>query len=63
GSAVPTPGGVGTVEIALTTALTLAGMPADAALSAVLVFRLMVFWLPVIPGWISFTYLTRKGAI
>ncbi len=63
GSAVPTPGGVGPVEVALTTALTLAGMPADAALSAVLVFRLMVFWLPVIPGWISFTYLTRKGAI
>ncbi|MFH8980797.1 lysylphosphatidylglycerol synthase domain-containing protein [Streptomyces varsoviensis] len=63
GSAAPTPGGVGAVEIALTSALTLAGMPADAALSAVLVFRLMVFWLPVIPGWISFTYLTRKGAI
>jgi uncharacterized protein (TIRG00374 family) len=63
GSAAPTPGGVGAVEIALTSALTLAGLTGDTALSAVLLFRLMVFWLPVLPGWLSFTYLTRKGAV
>ncbi|MFC5718785.1 YbhN family protein [Streptomyces gamaensis] len=63
GSAAPTPGGVGAVEFALTGALTFAGLPAEQAAPAVLLFRLMTLWLPVLPGWISFTHLTRKGAI
>ncbi len=63
GSAAPTPGGVGAVEIALTGVLTIAGLPAEQATPAVLLFRLMTLWLPVLPGWISFSYLTRKGAI
>ncbi len=63
GSAAPTPGGVAAIEGALTTTLTLAGLTADIAFPAVLLFRLMTFWLPVLPGWISFTQLTRKGQI
>ncbi|WP_238783369.1 lysylphosphatidylglycerol synthase transmembrane domain-containing protein [Streptomyces monomycini] len=63
GSAAPTPGGVAAIETALTTTLTLAGLTGDIAFPAVLLFRLMTFWLPVLPGWISFTHLTRKGEI
>ncbi|MGW7549761.1 flippase-like domain-containing protein [Streptomyces rimosus] len=63
GSAAPTPGGVAAIETALTTTLTLAGLTTDIAFPAVLLFRLMTFWLPVLPGWISFTQLTRKGQI
>ncbi|WP_234024979.1 lysylphosphatidylglycerol synthase transmembrane domain-containing protein [Streptomyces sp. MspMP-M5] len=63
GSAAPTPGGVGAVEAALIGALTFGGLPAETALPAVLLFRLMVFWLPVLPGWMAFTFLTRKGEI
>ncbi|WP_403490006.1 lysylphosphatidylglycerol synthase transmembrane domain-containing protein [Streptomyces caniferus] len=63
GSAAPTPGGVGAVEGALIGALTVAGLAGDTAFPAVLLFRLMVFWLPVLPGWLAFTYLTRKGEI
>ncbi|WP_435834301.1 lysylphosphatidylglycerol synthase transmembrane domain-containing protein [Streptomyces catenulae] len=63
GSAAPTPGGVGAVEGALITALTLAGLGGDVAFPAVLLFRLMTFWLPVLPGWLAFTRLTRKGEI
>ncbi len=63
GSAAPTPGGVGAVEFALTGALTFAGLPAEIAAPAVLLFRLMTLWLPVLPGWGCFTHLTRKGAI
>jgi uncharacterized membrane protein YbhN (UPF0104 family) len=29
----------------------------------VLFFRLLTFWLPVLPGWLSFTHLTRKGRL
>ncbi|MFJ6747148.1 flippase-like domain-containing protein [Streptomyces sp. NPDC091266] len=63
GSAAPTPGGVGAVEGALIAALTFAGLTGDTAFPAVLLFRLMVFWLPVLPGWVAFNYLTRKGEI
>lgn len=63
GSAVPSPGGVGPIEAALTTALTIAGMHPTEAVSAVLLFRLVTFWLPVLPGWLAFTHLTRKGEL
>lgn len=63
GSAAPTPGGLGAVEAALTAGLTLAGLPGETALSAVLLFRVLTFWLPVLPGWAAFTYLQRKEAI
>ena len=28
-----------------------------------LLFRLLTFWLPVLPGWLCFTDLTRKGSL
>ncbi|WP_437084324.1 lysylphosphatidylglycerol synthase transmembrane domain-containing protein [Streptomyces sp. enrichment culture] len=63
GSAAPTPGGIGAVETTLTLGLIAAGLDKEVAISAVLLFRLMTFWLPVLPGWLSFNYLTRKEAI
>ncbi|WP_245194484.1 lysylphosphatidylglycerol synthase transmembrane domain-containing protein [Kitasatospora phosalacinea] len=63
GSAVPTPGGIGPVEIALITALTVAGVPATAATPAVFLYRLLTFWLPVIPGWVAYNVLQRRGAL
>lgn len=58
-SAAPTPGGVGAVEAALTAALTGAGVPAAEALSAVFLFRLVTYWLPVPFGWWSLHRLQR----
>ncbi|MFD8983828.1 lysylphosphatidylglycerol synthase domain-containing protein [Streptomyces sp. NPDC059564] len=63
GSAAPTPGGMGAVDATLTLGLVAAGLDKQLALSAVLLFRTMTFWLPVLPGWISFNFLTRKEAI
>ncbi|EFL23402.1 putative integral membrane protein [Streptomyces himastatinicus ATCC 53653] len=63
GSAAPTPGGVGAVEAALIAGLTFAGLPYETAAPAVLLFRLMVFWLPVLPGWLAFTHLTRRESL
>ncbi|TKA10588.1 lysylphosphatidylglycerol synthase transmembrane domain-containing protein [Actinacidiphila oryziradicis] len=63
GSAAPTPGGVGAVEAALTAGLVLAGLPNEIATPAVLLHRLLTFWLPVLPGWLAFGHLTRKGAL
>jgi uncharacterized membrane protein YbhN (UPF0104 family)/tRNA A-37 threonylcarbamoyl transferase component Bud32 len=63
GSAAPTPGGLGAVEGALSLGLTLAGLPAGTATSAVLMFRLLTFWLPLLPGWAAFTHLQRNESI
>ncbi len=58
-SAAPTPGGVGAVEAALIAALTGTGIPATDALSAVFLFRLITYWLPVPFGWWSLRNLQR----
>ncbi len=63
GSAVPTPGGVGAVEAALSAGLTAAGMPGAQAIGAVLLFRLATFWLPVPIGWAAMNYLQRRDAL
>ncbi|MEU9873289.1 lysylphosphatidylglycerol synthase transmembrane domain-containing protein [Actinomadura sp. NPDC048021] len=63
GSAAPTPGGLGAVEGALTLALTISGLTAETATSAVLLYRLLTLWLPVLPGWGAFAFLQRKEAL
>jgi uncharacterized protein (TIRG00374 family) len=61
GQAAPTPGGLGAVEAALAAGLTAAGIDPGIAISATLVFRLMTFWIPTIPGWFAFQNLQRTG--
>jgi glycosyltransferase 2 family protein len=60
GSIIPTPGGLGAVEAALTAGLTAAGVPGAVAVSAVLLFRLLTFWVPVPLGWAALNFLERK---
>jgi uncharacterized protein (TIRG00374 family) len=63
-SAAPTPGGLGAVEAVLATGLTAAaGLDGAVAVSSVLLFRLLTFWLPVVPGWLAFTMLQRRDAL
>lgn len=63
GQAAPTPGGLGAVEAALAAGLTAAGLDAGLAVSAVLLYRMFTFWIPTIPGYWAFNYLTKKGAL
>ena len=58
-AASPTPGGVGAIEAALITGLTGIGVSSGAAVSAVLLYRLATYWLPVLPGWLSLRQLQR----
>jgi uncharacterized membrane protein YbhN (UPF0104 family) len=60
GSIIPTPGGLGAVEAALTAGLTAAGVPGAVAVSAVLLFRLLTFWLPVPLGRAALDFLERR---
>jgi uncharacterized membrane protein YbhN (UPF0104 family) len=60
GSAAPTPGGLGAVEYALVGALSAYGMASANAVSAVLTYRLVTYWLPMIPGWFMFQFMQRR---
>ena len=62
-SVAPTPGGLGAVEVALSTGLTAAGMAGAAAVSAVLLFRIATFWLPVPVGLVATRILQRQHAL
>jgi glycosyltransferase 2 family protein len=63
GTAVPTPGGLGAVEAALTAGLTALGLSTGLAVSAVLLFRIVSFWLPILPGWILWTQMQKRGLL
>jgi undecaprenyl-diphosphatase len=62
-SIAPTPGGLGAFEATMITALTGFGMPSGAAVSATLAFRLATYWLPVLPGWLSFLWMQHHEEI
>lgn len=63
GSAVPTPGGVGGVEAALTAALLSYGVDNAAAAGIVLLFRILTFWVPTVPGYGFLRYTQAKGIV
>ena len=63
GSLIPTPGGLGPVEAALTAGLQVAGVPGATALSGALLYRLLTFWLRAPLGWIATRYLQRRDVI
>jgi len=62
-SASPTPGGLGAMEVALVAGLTAVGAPTGPAVAAVLAFRLLTYWLPVLPGWLAYRALRADGTI
>jgi glycosyltransferase 2 family protein len=62
-AAAPTPGGLGAMEAALVAGFTAIGMDSAIAVAAVLSYRLATFWLPILPGWLSFRHLDRRGLI
>jgi undecaprenyl-diphosphatase len=62
-AAAPTPGGLGAMEAALVAGFTAIGMDGGTAVAAVLSYRLATFWLPILPGWISFQVLERRNFI
>jgi glycosyltransferase 2 family protein len=59
-AAAPTPGGLGALEAALVAGLTGVGMASGPAVSAVLTYRLVTYWLPVLPGWLAWHVLQRR---
>ncbi|HHW84418.1 MAG TPA: UPF0104 family protein, partial [Actinomycetales bacterium] len=63
GSLVPSPAGIGPVELALTSGLTIAGIPSPVAVSATIVFRVLTLWARVPLGWPALRYLQRRDVL
>ena len=62
--AIPTPGGIGGVDAVLVAGLARVGTPtASAVIAAVIVFRLLTFWAPIVPGMVSASLLRRQHAL
>ncbi|MFE3032471.1 YbhN family protein [Streptomyces canus] len=62
-NAAPVPGGLGALEAGLIAALTALGVPAGPATSAVLVYRLLTFWLNVPLGGLALGFVRRRGYV
>jgi undecaprenyl-diphosphatase len=62
-SASPTPGGLGAIEAALVAGLTAIGARTGPAVAGVLAFRLLTYWLPILPGWLAYRALRADKAI
>ncbi len=62
-SASPTPGNLGAMEAVLVANLTTMGVQTGPAVAGVLVYRLLGFWLPIIPGLLALRYLRRKRVL
>ena len=59
----PTPGGVGGAEAGFTAILILYGLEPAPALAAAIGYRLVSYWLPLIPGIFAFLFLHKKRYI
>ena len=51
------------MEAALIAGLTGIGVDSGIAVASVLGYRLATYWLPILPGWLSFRRLDRRGQI
>ena len=63
GGFAPVPGGVGVQETILTAGLVSAGIPADIAFAATIMYRVVTFLLPPIWGYFSLHWLQRHGYV
>ena len=61
--AAPVPGGLGALEAALIAGLSGLGMPAGEAASAVLIYRLLTYWLGVPAGWVGLKIAETRGYV
>lgn len=63
GALVPTPGGLGAIESALTIGLINGGVPGAIAASVVVLFRALTYWARIPFGWAAMRTLQRTGEL
>lgn len=63
GAVVPTPGGLAGVEAGLAGGLVAYGVEADIAVAITLAFRLVTYWLPLLPSAVALVYCRKAKLI
>jgi undecaprenyl-diphosphatase len=63
GTVMPTPAGIGGTEAGLVAVMTRVGVLQGQAVAATLSFRLVTFWLPILPGLALAGVLRRRGEL
>ncbi|GEL96006.1 lysylphosphatidylglycerol synthase transmembrane domain-containing protein [Cellulomonas composti] len=64
GAMVPTPGGMGAIEVALAASLTaVTGINAGVATSVAVLFRVVTYWVRIPIGWLAMRHLQRVGEL
>lgn len=59
-TAIPTPGGLGPLEVAMVATMVGLGIAKGDAFSAVVLYRLLTFWLPIPFSLLSYRYIQKK---
>lgn len=62
-SASPTPGGLGAAEVSMLLALDKLSIASSPALAGVIAFRIITFWMPILPGYIFFRLVGSRRII
>lgn len=62
-AAVPSPGGIGSVDASLVVALVATGANVATATATVLAYRVITVWLPLLPGALVLGALVRRGIV
>jgi uncharacterized membrane protein YbhN (UPF0104 family) len=60
---VPSPGGFGALDVTLVAGLVAVGAPTTTAVAAVLGYRLITVWVPLVPGALVFALLLRRRVL
>jgi uncharacterized protein (TIRG00374 family) len=60
---IPTPGSIGVSEAALFLGYQIVGVAVPTAFAAVLRFRFVTFWLPLLPGGLALQALRHSGRL
>lgn len=59
----PTPGGIGGAEAGMVAAFVAVGVPAQQGLAIALTYRFIMYWLPILPGFVAFQVALRRRYI
>jgi uncharacterized protein (TIRG00374 family) len=59
----PTPGGIGATEAFLVVGLTALKFSLPQAVAITLIYRLLTFWLPIIPGGIALHLVNKRKIV
>jgi glycosyltransferase 2 family protein len=59
----PTPGGLGGAEAALTASMVAIDVEPAYALSVTLIYRMLTYWLPILPGFVAFQFILKRKYI